>query len=287
VQVSEGEWSVAGTERDALLATKLNLPGPQPGHVPRPRLLARLDEALTRGLILICAPAGYGKTVLLTDWARHGGFPVAWLSLDAGDNDPARFWRHVVAALDRACPGTGERVAPLLGPPAPASFQGLVTALINELAANQVLVVLDDYHVIGARQVHDSLAFLAEHRPAGICVVLASRSDPPLPLPRLRARGQLAEIRAAELRFTPAEAGELLQHAALALPDASVAALAARTEGWAAGLQLAALSLRGQPDAERFVRWTPSPPCSCWPARRAMSGSSPTRARRWPRCWDG
>jgi LuxR family maltose regulon positive regulatory protein len=253
VQVSEGEWSVTGTERDVLLATKLNLPGPQPGQVPRPRLLARLDEGLARGLVLVCAPAGYGKTVLLTDWARRGEFPVAWLSLDAGDNDPARFWRHAVAALDRACPGTGERVAPLLGPPAPASFLGLVTALINELAADRVLVVLDDYHVIGAPQVHDSIAFLAEHRPAGMCVVLASRSDPPLPLPRLRARSQLAEIRAAELRFTPAEAGELLQHAASALPDASVAALAARTEGWAAGLQLAALSLRGQHDAAAFV----------------------------------
>jgi len=253
VQVSDGEWPVTGAERDVLLATKLNLPGPQPGQVARPRLLARLDEGLTRGLVLVCAPAGYGKTVLLTDWARRGEFPVAWLSLDAGDNDPARFWRHVVAALDRACPGTGERVASLLGPPAPTSFQGLVTALINELAADQVLVVLDDYHVIGAQQVHDSLAFLAEHRPAGICVVLASRSDPPLPLPRLRARGQLAEIRAAELRFTPAEAGELLQHATSALPDTSVAALAARTEGWAAGLRLAALSLRGHTDAAAFV----------------------------------
>ena len=144
----------------------------------------------------------------------------------------------------RARPGTGDRLGPLLGPPAPSSFGGLVTALINDLAAEEVLLVLDDYHVIGARQVHDSLAFLVEHRPAGICVVLASRSDPPLPLARLRARGQLTEIRAAELRFTPAGAGELLQHAAPALPDASVAALAARTEGWAAGLALAALSLR-------------------------------------------
>ena len=158
-----------------------------------------------------------------------------------------------VAALDGVCPGIGERVAPLLGPPAPASFEGLVTALINELASDEALLVLDDYHLISAQQVHESLAFLVEHRPAGICVVLASRSDPPLPLARLRARGQLAEIRAAELRFTPAEAAELLQHAASGLPDASVAALAARTEGWAAGLQLAALSLRGQDDAAAFV----------------------------------
>ena len=247
------EPSVAAPERDVLLATKLHMPASRPGQVLRPRLTARLDEGLARGLILACAPAGYGKTVLLADWARRGGHPVAWLSLDAGDNDPARFWRHAVAALDRARPGTGERVAPLLGPSAPTSFQGLVTALINDLAGEEALLVFDDYHVISAQQVHESLSFLVEHRPAGIGVVLSTRSDPPLPLARLRARGQLTEIRVAELRFTPAEARELLQHAVLALPDASVAALAARTEGWAAGLQLAALSLRGQHDAAAFV----------------------------------
>jgi ATP/maltotriose-dependent transcriptional regulator MalT len=159
----------------------------------------------------------------------------------------------VVAALDRARPGTGDRVAPLLGPPAPSSFRGLVTALINDLAADEAVVVLDDYHLISSQQVHESLVFLVEHRPAGICVVLASRSDPPLPLARLRGRGQLTEIRAAELRFTPAEAEALLQRAASALPDASVAALAARTEGWATGLQLAVLSLRGHDDAAAFV----------------------------------
>ena len=247
------ELSVAAPERDVLLATKLHVPASRPGQVPRPRLTARLDKGLARGLILACAPAGYGKTVLLADWARGGGHPVAWLSLDAGDNDPARFWRHAVAALDQARPGIGERVAPLLGPPAPSSFQGLVTALINELATDEAVLVLDDFHVIGSRQVQESLAFLVEHRPAGIGVVLASRSDPPLALARLRARGQLTEVREAELRFTPGEAAELLQHVASGLPDASVAALAARTEGWAAGLQLAALSLRGQADATAFV----------------------------------
>jgi len=247
------ESPAVAPERDVLLATKLYMPASRPGQVPRPRLTARMDEGPAHGLILACAPAGYGKTVLLADWARRGEHPVAWLSLDAGDNDPARFWRHAVAALDRARPGIGERVAPLLGPPAPTSFQGLVTALINDLAGEQALLVLDDYHLISAQRVHESLAFLLEHRPAGLHVGLASRSDPPLPLARLRARGQLTEIRQAELRFTPAEAGELLQHAASALPDASVAALAARTEGWAAGLQLAALSLRGQPDVTAFV----------------------------------
>ena len=243
--------------RDVLLATKLYMPASRPDLVPRPRLADRLDEGLARGLVLVCAPAGYGKTVLLADWARRGGHPAGWLSLDAGDNDAARFWRHAVAALDRARPGLGERVAPLLGPPAPSSFQALVTALINELAAEpdaeETLLVLDDYHVISAQAVHESLAFLLEHRPPGIWVVLASRSDPPLPLARLRVHGQLAEVRAADLRFTPEEAAVLLQHVAAALPDASVAALAARTEGWAAGLQLAALSLRGQDDVAGFV----------------------------------
>jgi len=251
------EQLVAAPERDVLLATKLYMPAPRPGQVPRSRLTARLDEGLAQGLVLVCAPAGYGKTVLLADWAQRSGQPAGWLSLDAGDNDPARFWRHAVAALDRARPGIGDQLAPLLGPPAPSSFQGLVTALINELAAQpgdgEALLVLDDYHVIGSPQVHQSLGFLLEHQPAGMGVVLASRSDPPLALPRLRARGQLTEIREAELRFTSAEAGELFQQAAPALPDASVAALAARTEGWAAGLQLAALSLRGHDDAAAFV----------------------------------
>jgi ATP/maltotriose-dependent transcriptional regulator MalT len=245
--------AAAPPERDVLLATKLHMPAARSELVPRPRLAERLDEGLGLGFILVCAPAGYGKTVLLADWARNGQRPVAWLSLDAADNDPGRFWRHVVAALDGACPGIGERVGPLLGPPAPSSFQGLVTALINELASDEAVLVLDDYHVISAQQVHESLAFLVDHRPTGTTVVLASRTDPPLGLARRRARGQLTEIRAAELRFTPAEAAALLQRAAAGLPEASVAALAARTEGWAAGLQLAALSLPGQDDAAAFV----------------------------------
>ena len=244
-----------------LLATKLHVPGPRPGLVPRPRLADRLDEGLGRGLVLVCAPAGSGKTALLAGWARCGPRPAAWLSLDAGDNDPARFWRHAVAALDRVCPGIAERVGPLLGPPPPPSFEGLVTALINELAAQpdagEVALVLDDYHLIGSQPVHASVEFLLEHRPPGLRLVLASRSDPPLALARRRARGQLAEVRAADLRFTIGEAAALLQQVVaapdMALPDAAVAALAARTEGWAAGLQLAALSLRGQADVTGFV----------------------------------
>jgi LuxR family maltose regulon positive regulatory protein len=244
-----------------LLATKLHVPGSHPGLVPRPRLADQLDEGLGRGLILACAPAGYGKTALLADWVRRGRRPIAWLSLDTADNDPARFWRYVVAALDRACPGIGGRIGPLLGPPAPPSFDPLLEALINELAARlgsgEALLVLDDYHVISSEPVHSSLRFLLEQRPPGLCLILASRSDPPLSLARYRARGQLAELRAAELRFTAKEAAALLQQVAAApggaLPDAASSALAARTEGWAAGLQLAGLSLRGQHDVAGFV----------------------------------
>ena len=257
----------ATSERDVLLATKLNVPGLRPDLVPRPRLAQRLDEGRGRGLVLACAPAGYGKTVLLAEWVRRGRHRVAWLSLDTGDNDPARFWRHAAAALDRARPGISERMGPLLGPPAPSSFEPLVTALINEVAGQPdadeaLLLVLDDYHVISSQPVHESLGFLLEHRPPGLHLVLTSRSDPPLALARLRARGQLTELRAGELRFTPPEAAALLQQVAAApggaqpgapLPDAVAAALAARTEGWAAGLQLAGLSLRGRSDVDGFV----------------------------------
>src|SRR5512133_2827884 len=247
-----------GAEQDVLLATKLHVPRPRPGFLSRPRLLERLAEGVAGDLALVCAPAGFGKTALLADWARRSQRPVAWLSLDPGDNDPARFWRHVAAALDRVCPGIAEQIAPLLSPSAPPSFEGLVTALINELAAQpeQVLLVLDDYHLVDAQPVHASVGFLLEHRPPGLRLLRASRADPPLPLARLRARGQLAELRAAELRFTPKEAAAVLREAVgpdLPLPDAAVGALTTRTEGWAAGLQLAALSLRGQSDVAGFV----------------------------------
>jgi LuxR family maltose regulon positive regulatory protein len=249
---------VATAEQDVLLATKLHVPGPRPGFVSRPRLAARLEEGLARGVVLVCAPAGSGKTVLLADWARRGGRPVAWLSLDAADNDPARFWRHVAAALGRARPGVGELAGPALGPLAPSSSDGLVTVLVNELAGQpgdgETIVVLDDYHLIDAQQVHGSLLFLLEHLPPGLRVVVSGRADPPLRLAGLRARGQLAELRADDLRFTADEAAALLREAVGAdLPGEAVAALAARTEGWAAGLQLAGLSLRGQADTAGFV----------------------------------
>src|SRR5215472_3338797 len=239
---------------DVLLATKLHVPRPQPGFVPRRRLVEALGEGVVRGRVLVCAPAGFGKTALLADWARGGGRPVAWLGLDGGDNDPARFWRYAVAALDRARPGLAGRV----GPPPPRSFEGLVTDLINELAADpgpdHVLLVLDDYHLVDSGPVHESVAFLLENLPPGLRVVVSSRADPPLPLPRLRARGQLAELRTADLRFTSEEAAALLgETAGPGLPAVASEALVTRTEGWAAGLQLAGLSLRGHTDAAGFV----------------------------------
>ena len=204
--------------------------------------------------MLVCAPAGFGKTALLADWARGSAQPVAWLGLDGGDSDPARFWRGVVAALDGARPGLAGR----LGAPLPHSAEALVTALINELAAgsgqDEVLLVLDDYHLVEAGPVHESVGFLLENLPPGLRVAVSGRADPPLPLARLRARGQLAELRAADLRFTPEEAAALLGKAAGAgLADTAVAALLDRTEGWAAGLQLAGLSLRGDEDTAGFV----------------------------------
>jgi LuxR family maltose regulon positive regulatory protein len=246
----------------SVLATKLYVPRAQPGFVPRPRLTARLDEGLARGVTLVCAPAGYGKSSLVAAWARASAVPVAWLSLDPGDNDPARFWRHVVAALDLASPGLTGPAAALLSVSTPPPPADLVAVLTNELAGRdgEVVLVLDDYHLIDSAELHGSLVFLLDHLPSALRVVLVGRSDPPLPLARLRARGQLAEVRAADLRFTVPEATALLVPGLLpgegdGLSTEAVATLTARTEGWAAGLRLAALSVRGQggADVARFV----------------------------------
>jgi LuxR family maltose regulon positive regulatory protein len=210
-----------------------------------------------RGLTVVCTPAGFGKTTLLGEWARRSRRPAAWLSLDDGDNDPARFWRYVAAALDQVRPGVVELVAPLLGGPQPP-LEAVATAVINELmvssAESAVTLVLDDYHLIEAPAVHASVVFLLDRLPPGLRLVLASRADPPLPLARLRGRGQLAELRAADLRFTLAETAAFLREATgVDLPAGSVAKLWDRTEGWAVGVQLAALSLRGHADPAGFV----------------------------------
>ncbi|HEX2156063.1 MAG TPA: LuxR C-terminal-related transcriptional regulator [Actinomycetes bacterium] len=242
--------------RDELLATKVNLPRTRPDRLARSRLFRRLDEGMGRPLVLVCTPAGFGKTTLLAGWAADAALPVAWLSLDPDDNDPARFWRYVVAALDRVEGGLGEQLVPLLSPGSGVSSQGVVAALINRLQdqPDELALVLDDYHLIDEPAIHDSLAMLLSHLPPRLHVVIASRSDPPLPLARWRASGQLAELRAADLRFTPEEAAAFLQEVwKLDLPPEAVAALEARTEGWAVGLQLAALSLQGRSDPDAFL----------------------------------
>ena len=216
----------AAPEWDVLVATKFHVP--RAGFVPRPRLLARLAQGVDRGLTVVCTPAGFGKTTLLGDWARRSRRPAAWLSLDAGDNDPARFWRYVAAALERARPGTCAPLAALLRGPQQPPLEAVVTALINELmpGEREVALLLDDYHLIDAPRVHDSVTFLLDRLPPGLRLMLATRADPPLPLARLRARGQLAELRADDLRFTLEETAAFLAEATgLDLPPLLVATL--------------------------------------------------------------
>jgi LuxR family maltose regulon positive regulatory protein len=246
----------AASERDALLATKLHIPRPRPDFLARPGLLAGLTQATARELSLVCAPAGFGKTSLLGEWARASRRPVAWLSLDEGDSDPARFWRYVAAALDGARGGIHRQVAGVLEDAQAPPLELVVTVVVNQLAAapGEVVLVLDDYHLVEGPSVHDSLALLLERLPPQLRLVLASRADPPLPLARLRARGQLAELREADLRFTVEESTTLLRTiVGPDLPADSVAELTARTEGWVAGLQLAGLSLKGHADPAGFV----------------------------------
>jgi LuxR family maltose regulon positive regulatory protein len=217
-----------------------------------------MSRGAESALTLVSAPAGFGKTTLLAEWlavAAADGRAVAWLSLDQCDNDPALFWTYLVAALKTAAPGAGAGALSLLQPPEPPGEAGLVT-LLNDLDAisNDVVLVLDDYHVIDARHVQDGMAFLLEHLPPQIHLVIGSRTDPALPLARLRGRGELAEIRAADLRFTPGEAAAYLNEVmGLALTAADVAALEGRTEGWIAALQLAALSMQGREDTAAFI----------------------------------
>jgi LuxR family maltose regulon positive regulatory protein len=245
-----------------LLETKLFLPRPRPGLVPRPRLRERLHQGLGAKLMLVSAPAGFGKTTLLVDWmaavsdAPETGAATAWLSLDAGDNDPTTFWTYVIAAVRTVAPDVGTAALGLLQEPQPPPFQVVLTTLLNDLGAAGVdlVLLLDDYHVIDSLEVQAGMAFLLEHLPRRLHLVIASRADPALPLPRLRARGDLVEVRAADLRFTPDEAAAYLNGAmGLQLTPEDVTALEGRTEGWIAALQLAALSMSGRDDVAAFI----------------------------------
>ena len=240
-----------------LLHTKLYVPPSRPGIVARPRLTERLNEGTRGQLTLVSAPAGFGKTTLVAEWAPGCGRPVAWLSLDQRDDDPSSFLTYLVAALRTIAPEVGSEALLALQSPHPPPLEAILTTIVNELSTvpDDFVLILDDYHVLDSRPDDEALAFLLEHLPPRMHLVIATREDPRLPLARLRARGQLTELRAADLRFTPAEATEFLERAAgLDLSADDVEALETRTEGWIAGLQMAAISLQGLPDAAGFIR---------------------------------
>jgi len=243
--------------RDPRLATKLHLPRPRARLVPRPRLLKRLEQGMEGTLTLVSAPAGFGKTTLLSQWFAHSGVPVAWLSLDPEDNDPVRFLSCLIAALQRLDQRIGMTALALLHTPQPAPPEAVLAMLINDVASGEgenVALVLDDYHVIEAPSIHRALAYFMEHLPPQIHLILATRADPPLPLARLRVHGQLTEVRAAELRFDTQEVSAFLHIVSeLDLSPSDIALLEHRTEGWVAGLQLAALSLRDRADISTFL----------------------------------
>lgn len=249
-----------------ILSTKLFIPPARSVLVSRPRLVARLNQGLMHPVTLVSAPAGFGKTTLVSEWrASESGrnYPLAWLSLDVDDNDPIRFLTYLVAALDTLKPGIAETAFSVLQSPKPPSHHIFLTGLINDLSeiVDPFALVLDDYHVIDSQQVHQALIFLLEHIPQQMHLILLTRSDPPLPLARLRARNQLAEFRVDDLRFTPEEAAIFFKQVmGLMLSADDVAALEHRTEGWITGLQLAALAIqkpsvmRNDGDTAEFIR---------------------------------
>ena len=254
-------------ETPPLLQTKLHIPPPRFNLVPRPRLIERLDEGLRQSggfgqskgfackLTLVSAPAGYGKTTLVADWLRRVEDGVTWLSLDESDNDPARFLAYLVAALQRIDPRIGEAVQAMRQSPQPPEI--VLTALINEITtiSSAFILVIDDYHLIQSPVIHQQLTFLLERQPPQMHQMIITREDPPLPISRLRVRGQVTEIRQDDLRFTVAETAHFLQQViGLDLSPDDIAALEHRTEGWVAGLQLAALAMQRQDDVQRFVQ---------------------------------
>jgi LuxR family transcriptional regulator, maltose regulon positive regulatory protein len=225
--------------------------------VLRRRLIDRLNEGLHGKLTLISAPAGFGKTTVVSEWVTDCSRPTAWLSLDKGDNDLTRFLTYVVAAVQTIAPNIGEEVVAVLQSPQPPPTEAILTALLNDIVTfpDDFLLVLDDYHLTDARPIDDALTFLLEHLTPRMHLVITTREDPNLPLARLRARRQLTELRAADLRFTPAEASVFLhQVMGLHLSAEDIDALETRTEGWIAGLQLAAISMQSHQDVSGFIR---------------------------------
>lgn len=238
-----------------MLATKLFIPPARPNRVHRPRLIEQLNRI--RPLTLIAAPAGFGKTTLLSDWIPQSPHCVTWLSLDEDDNDPIRFWVYVVAALQRLSVDLGVSALTLLQSPQPPPITTILVTLNNEIANfhDNFSIVLDDYHLIKSQPIQEALTFLLDHLPPQMRVIISTRADPRLPIARLRARDQLTELRAADLRFIPEEAAMFLNEVmGLRLSADDIAMLESRTEGWIAGLQLAALSMQGREDVSGFIQ---------------------------------
>lgn len=245
------------TQQDTLLSTKLSIPQARPDTVPRGRLIDQLNEGFDRKLTLVSAPPGSGKTTVLVEWSAQSENSVAWLSLDAGDNEPGRFFAHFLGAIQEIGPDIQGQALAFLQSSQPQSAQAVLDGLINEIGAKLQLfaLVLDDYHEIESESIHNVVTYLLDHLPPQMHLVIATRVDPPLPLPALRARGELNEIRLADLRFTDEEIAILLnQHLGLGLRESDLSALEARTEGWIAGLQLAALSMQREEDIPAFIK---------------------------------
>jgi LuxR family maltose regulon positive regulatory protein len=239
-----------------ILATKLYIPPLRSKGVPRRRLLDRMDAGFDRKLTLLSAPAGFGKTTLVSEWISNTPRPTAWLSLDSWDNDPSRFLTYLISALQKIVPGLGEALLGSLQALQPPPIETTLTLLLNEISAigEAFVLVLDDYHAIENTLVDNALAFLLDYLPPQMHLVITTREDPPLPLARLRVQNAMTELRAADLRFTVEEAAQFLnQVMGLQLAPSDIAALEARTEGWIAGLQLAALSIQGQQEPAAFI----------------------------------
>jgi LuxR family maltose regulon positive regulatory protein len=232
-----------------LLSTKFYLPPPRANAVPRPRLTEKLRGVLDRpgGVALLSGPAGFGKTTLLSEFLTQTPLPAAWLSLDEGDNDPVRFWTYLIRACQSVQAGVGEAALALFHAPQPPPDEAVPTLLINDLARLEggLALVLDDFHTLQEASIHSAFALLVERLPANLRLIVSTRLDPPWPLARLRARDRLVEIRSQDLRFNSEEtAAFLIQSMGLELSPEDVAALEERSEGWVAGLQLAAIALQ-------------------------------------------